>query len=187
MVFIFVISPVHQALPNLLPRLWRFALRLTRDTANAEDLLQKTCARALEKQQQFTEGSNALAWTMSIMHSIWVNDLRRTARQGQAVFLDELADEENPAQAQVVAQELFDSLPKQLEGEQMVLFRQVIEQVEALPHEQRHVLFLVAVEGLSYAEAAQVMGVALGTVMSRLSRARTRLKEVLGDEPKELQ
>ena len=152
-------------LPKLLPRLWRFAIRLARHQQDAEDLVQRTCVRALERRHQYQEGSAVLSWLFSIMHSIWLNEIRtrQVRRNGQLEWDDDSI-------------ELIDN---GMEGnpEHDLFYRQVIAAVEALPEAQRSVMLLVAVEGLSYREAAEILDIPLGTIMSRLARARISIGE----------
>jgi RNA polymerase sigma-70 factor (ECF subfamily) len=156
---------IQRQLPHLLPRLWRFALRLARDKADAEDLLQRSCLRALERRWQWRPGSEMLSWLFKIMHSIWLNEIRARQRRAESSLGWDI--------------ELADVVPHLLAGDpcDAVLCRQVVEAVDALPEAQRVVIILVAVEGLSYKEAAEVLSVPLGTVMSRLFRARTAVGE----------
>jgi RNA polymerase sigma-70 factor (ECF subfamily) len=151
---------VQRELPGLLPRLWRFALRLTRDRADAEDLVQRCCVRALERRAQWRGDGSLLSWLFSILHSIWVNEVRSRHMHGRWTVHWEQEQAEQCADAHAT------------DASQRILCRQVAAWVEALPEEQREVLLLVAVEGLAYKEAAQVLGVPIGTVMSRLARAR---------------
>ncbi len=155
-------------LPSLLPRLWRFALRLARDRHDAEDLVERACACALERRQQLQPGSAALYWMFSILHSVWLNDVRarRIRRQTGLRWIEEF--EETLADSSAVDPELN------------MLHRQVIEAVEALPDAQRALLLLVAVEGLSYREAAEALDIPIGTVMSRLARTRLTIGESFG-------
>ena len=152
-------------LPVLLPRLWRFALRLTGDQHDAEDLVQRACVRALERRHQLQPGTATLSWLFSIVHSVWLNEVR--ARQirshGSIQWSEELAD--------TVAD------PATGNPETHALHQQVIAAVEKLPDAQRAVMLLVAVEGLSYREAAEVLEVPIGTVTSRLVRARLTIGE----------
>jgi RNA polymerase sigma-70 factor, ECF subfamily len=139
---------VQRQLPQLLPRLWRFALRLTRHQADAEDLLQRCCLRALEKRGQWRPDS------------VLLNELRAAQRRREG-SLDggvQIEEVEDPGSAG--------------DPEYQMMCRQVVDAVEALPEAQRVVMVLVAVEGFSYREAAQILDVPVGTVMSRLSRAR---------------
>ena len=164
---------LQRDLPGLLPRLWRFALRLTRNLADAEDLLQRCCVRALERRQQYRPGSALPSWLFAIMHSVWLNELRALQRRREASLDGEAAY-------------TLDEVPAPCgDPEQSLLYRQVVAAVEQLPEAQRVVMLLVAVEGLSYREAAEVLDVPIGTVMSRLSRARLSVGErFLGHAPK---
>jgi len=143
-----------------IPALRRYARALTGDTWAADDLVQDTLERACNKWRLWLVGSNLRAWLFSVMHNLFVNQLRQSPRVRQPALLDidDLADD-LPAPA---------TNPDQLLDLQRCLLR--------LPPEQREVLLLVSMEDMSYAEVAKVTGVPLGTVMSRLSRARARLQ-----------
>ena len=156
------------ALPRLLPRLWRFAYRLSGDPHSAEDLVQKACVRGLERQHQLQPGTSAQSWMFSIIHTVWLNEVRaRRIRQHASMqWSDELAD--------TVPDEISVS------PEMQTLHRQIITAVGQLPDAQRVVMLLVAVEGFSYRETADALGVPIGTVMSRLARARLTIGEALG-------
>jgi RNA polymerase sigma-70 factor, ECF subfamily len=151
---------LQRQLPELLPRLWRFALRLTRDRSDAEDLVQRTCLRALERRWQCRPGTALLSWLFAIMHTIWLNEVRARQRRRESSL-----DWED---------EWTELLPAVASSDPSVrmLYRQIVEAVETLPEAQRLVMLLVDVEGLSYKEAAAVLAVPIGTVMSRLARAR---------------
>lgn len=157
-----------RALPRLLPRLWRFALRLTGNKHEAEDLVQRACVRALERRHQLRPGSSTLSWLFAITHSVWLNEIRARGihSRGRIQWTDELAE--------TVAD------PAACDPETCVLQQQIIEAVSRLPDAQRTVMLLVAVEGMSYREAADVLEVPIGTVMSRLARARLTIGEALG-------
>ncbi|PAM84711.1 sigma-70 family RNA polymerase sigma factor [Pseudomonas sp. ERMR1:02] len=143
-------------------RLWRYGLLLSRQRHVAEDLVQATCVRALERAGQFESGTRMDRWLMSILHSIWLNEVRaRRVRHGQGTIDGEEVlsfDGEYVAQTHVMAV-------------------QVIRRVDALPEAQREAVFLAYVEGLSYREVAEVLQVPIGTVMSRLATARGKLAE----------
>lgn len=145
-----------------LARLWRYGLLLSRQRHVAEDLVQATCVRALERAGQFESGTRMDRWLMSILHSIWLNEVRaRRVRHGQGTIEgDEVLsfDGEYVVQTHVMA-------------------AQVIRRVDALPETQRETVFLAYVEGLSYREVADVLQVPIGTVMSRLAAARGKLAE----------
>ncbi|MDI1244494.1 MAG: RNA polymerase sigma factor [Rhodoferax sp.] len=146
-----------------IPSLRRYARALTGDSWAADDLVQDTLERACNKWRLWLVGSNLRAWLFSVMHNLFVNQLRQSAGGAHATMLDidDLADElAAPASN---ADQVFDL--------QRCLLR--------LPPEQREVLLLVSMENMSYAEIAKLTGVPLGTVMSRLSRARARLQALL--------
>ncbi len=152
--------PVADGLPDQLARLWRYALTLTGARDQAEDLVQATALRALERADQFTPGTRLDHWLISIERSIWFNELRaRRVREGQG-FVDA---------SEALA---FDGAK---EIETNLAARQVLTMVGRLPEAQRETLFLVYVEGYSYKEAAATLGVPIGTVMSRLAAARASL------------
>ncbi|NWC90879.1 MULTISPECIES: RNA polymerase sigma factor [unclassified Pseudomonas] len=147
---------------QLLPRLWRYGLVLSRQKHVADDLVQATCVRALERAGQFVVGTRLDRWLLTIMHSIWLNELRsQRVRQGQG-FVD--AEEELSFDGETQAQD-------------QVLAAQVIKRVNALPEAQRETVFLAYVEGLSYKEIAEVLHIPVGTVMSRLAAARLKLAQ----------
>jgi RNA polymerase sigma-70 factor (ECF subfamily) len=161
-------------LPALLPRLWRFALRLTRHHHDAQDLVQRTCLRALERQHQWQPQANAMPWLYTILHSIWLNEMR--SRQLRAVdSLDGSGDSDDDGHRGLGVREHTLADERALDPAMRLHFSQVVAAVDALPQAQRVVMLLVAVEGLSYREAADVIGVPIGTVMSRLARARVTI------------
>ncbi len=135
---------------------------LSRQKHVADDLVQATCVRALERAGQFMVGTRLDRWLLTIMHSIWLNELRsQRVRQGQG-FVD--AEQELSFDGETLAQD-------------QVLAAQVIRRVNALPEAQRETVFLAYVEGLSYKEIAEVLHIPVGTVMSRLAAARLKLAE----------
>ncbi|MFI5012790.1 MAG: RNA polymerase sigma factor [Hyphomicrobiales bacterium] len=151
---------VRVGLTEHLTRLWRYGLVLSGRRDAAEDLVQATCVRALERAHQFAAGSRLDRWLFSILRSIWLNDLRsRRIRQGEGVV-----------DAETVL--IFDGMK---EIETNILAHQVLKEVQLLPQAQRETLFLVYVEGLTYREAAGMLQVPIGTVMSRLATARESL------------
>ncbi len=147
-----------------IPGLRRYARVLTGDAWAADDLVQDTLERACRKWRLWIVGTDLRAWLFTLMHNLHVSDVRRAYRRtsaGTAVDLDAVAGE---LQAQVSEHALAMDL-------QRCLLR--------LPHEQRSVLLLVCLEDMSYAQVARVTGVPVGTVMSRLSRARSRLQALM--------
>ena len=155
-------------LPDMLPRLWAFALRISGDRHDAEDLVQRACVRALERAHQLQPDTDPLSWMFSIVHSTWINELRaRSVRKRSSMewdddFLENVAD------------------PVDKGPETQLMHSQIISAVERLPEAQRVVMLLIAVEGLSYQEAAEVLEIPIGTVMSRLSRARQAVGALFG-------
>ena len=161
-------SEIREGLPGLMPRLWRYAMVLSSDRSLAEELVQATALRALERAGQFQPGSRLDHWSFAILSSIWKNDLRaRKVRLGAGhVPVEEV--------------ELSDT---KSDPEVNILARQVLSLMSQLPDAQRETLFLVYVEGFSYAEAAERLDIPIGTVMSRLANGRKRLKTVMDDSP----
>jgi RNA polymerase sigma-70 factor (ECF subfamily) len=143
------------------PRLRRYARALTGDRTRADDLVQDTLERAWSKLHQWRRGSDIRAWMFSIMHNVLVNQIRQ--RHAATVPLDDEALE-IPVRA------------TQTDGLEM---RDLAAAVARLPVEYREVILLVGLEQMGYEEAAQVLGVPLGTVMSRLSRGRERLRALM--------
>ena len=146
-----------QSLIALIPRLRRYARALVGDRAAADDLVQDTLERAWSKLHLFQRGTDLRAWLFTVMHNVHVNQVR-SARP-----TDEL-DEEMPELAQRAAQ-----------GDAL-LIRDLERGIAALPVAQRQVLLLVALEDLSYEQTARVLDIPIGTVMSRLARAREKLR-----------
>lgn len=153
------------ALPALLPRLWRFGLRLAGNQHDAEDLVQRACVRALERRHQLQPGTSTLSWMFSIIHSVWLNEVR--ARQ--------IRNHASLQWSEELTRTLVD--PTALDPETDALYQQVVAAVARLPDAQRAVMLLVAVEGLSYRETADALKLPVGTVMSRLARARLTIGE----------
>lgn len=156
---------VRDGLTELLPRLRRLARALAGHPADADDLVQVALERALARAAQWRPDARLDAWVFGILRNAWLDELRARGRQ-QRVFAPEEAgvlvgeaSVERHAQALTVAAALAQ-----------------------LPEEQREVVALVLVEGLSYAEAADVLGIPVGTVTSRLARGRAALQRLLGEE-----
>lgn len=138
----------------------RYARSLTRDSTDAEDLVHDALVRAYERRGTFRSGGNLRAWLLSIVHNAFIDRMR--SRRSEAARLDQagyLADASTPASQ-----------------EHSVRLAQVREAFFSLPEEQRSALHLVAIEGLSYSQAADASGVPLGTLMSRIGRARAALR-----------
>ena len=145
--------------PNL-TRLWRYGLVLSGARDVADDLVQATCVRAIERADQFQSGTRLDRWLFSILRSIWLNELRaRRVREGGG-FVD--------------ASEAL-TVDGGREIETNIFAAQVLREVGGLPEAQREAVLLVYVEGLSYREAAEILATPIGTVMSRLAAARATL------------
>ena len=153
---------VRSGLRVHLPALWRFGLVLSRKRETAEELVQATCLRALERAEQYQPGTRLDRWLFSILHSVWINELRaRRIRLGEG---------EVDAETALV----FDGAHA---IETNILAGQVLARIGRLPDAQRETVLLVYGEGYSYREAADLLGVPIGTIMSRLASARERLAE----------
>lgn len=151
---------VRAGLPAVFPRIWRYALSLTGTRERADDLAQAACLRAMEKATQFEPGTRLDRWLFRITHTIWVNEMRKDAvRRGGGLIAVEEADIADPGQT----------------PEQEVLGREIRQGVLRLPEAQRQTVMLVYIEGYSYRDAAMILDIPLGTVMSRLATARATL------------
>ncbi len=137
--------------------LWRY------DEDRADDLVQDCLLRAMSRWYLWRRPGNLRAWLFTILHNIYVNDVQKAAARPNVIELQEYL----PG---------ISVPPEQTDG---LVLREVAQSVQRLPDEQRQVLLLVGLEGFSYAEAAQTTGVPVGTVMSRLSRARRKLRAML--------
>jgi RNA polymerase sigma-70 factor (ECF subfamily) len=147
-----------------LPRLRRYARALTRDATQADDLVQDTLERALVKLDLWRPGSDLRAWLFTLMHNLFVNQVR--ANRPQETDLDAAKD------ISVVGGQM-DALA----------LRDIHSALGRLPVEHREVILLVGLEQFGYGEAARILGIPPGTVMSRLSRGRERLRQLLAGEP----
>lgn len=150
----------------LLPNLRRFALSLCRRGDLADDLVQITAERAFAARDRFDPGSRLDAWLFRILRNAWIDHARRRTTQGLTV------DIHDTPEALVV-----DGLRQ---TEAVLMLRKTEAAMAELPDDHREVIMLVCVEELSYREAAEVLGVPIGTVMSRLARARLALAEKVG-------
>jgi RNA polymerase sigma-70 factor (ECF subfamily) len=153
-----------QRLVDLIPRLRRYARALTGERAAADDLVQDTLERAWSKLHLYRRGTDLRAWLFTVMHNVHVNKLRATRPT------DPL-EEGMPELAQRAAQ-----------ADALVL-RDLDRAIARLPADQRAVLLLVTLEDMSYEEVARTLGIPIGTVMSRLSRAREKLRLLMLGQP----
>ena len=148
----------------VLPRLRRFARGLAGSAIEADDLVQAACERALARRHQFQEGTRFDSWMFRIVQTIWIDQIRaRKVRREDAELSDVRVGSDEPVRRLEARLSLGD----------------VRRAVACLPTDQRAALLLVTVDGLSYKEAAAVVGVPVGTIMSRLARARVALQAQL--------
>ena len=157
----------HAELLAALPRLRRYARVLTGDVHRADDLVQDTLARAWEKRRLWQDGSDLRAWLFTIMHNVHANQfaLRRRDFANASLDSDEAA--------------LAPQLGVRATQGARVELAEVAAHIARLPTDHREVLMLAAVEELRYGEIADILGVPIGTVMSRLNRAREKLKRMV--------
>jgi RNA polymerase sigma factor (sigma-70 family) len=155
-----------------IPRLRRYARSLTGERSSADDLVQDTLERAWRKLEQW-RGGEMRPWLFSIMHNLFVDRVRRPSPVTTAFSCDdeEAADSYNSFSVERTASPAAD-----------LELRDMASALAALPDEQREVLMLVALEGMTYGEVARTLGIPAGTVMSRLSRGRERLRVLMSDE-----
>jgi RNA polymerase sigma-70 factor, ECF subfamily len=146
-----------------IPALRRYARALVGNTTGADDLVQDCLEKAVSRWHQRRDG-DPRPWLFAILHNLAVSQFRQQAARGQHIAID--AASEHDFREDAVQ-------------ESQLIYRDVLEKLSNLPEELRSVLLLVAVEDLSYAEAASVLDIPIGTVMSRLSRARARLQQEL--------
>ena len=149
-----------ERLVDLIPRLRRYARALVGDRASADDLVQDTLERAWAKLHLYRRGTDLRAWLFTVMHNVHVNKVRATRAT-------DTLDDEMP--------ELAIRAPQ---GDALVV-RDLDRAIALLPTEQRAVLLLVTLEDMSYEEVARALGIPMGTVMSRLSRAREKLRALM--------
>jgi RNA polymerase sigma-70 factor, ECF subfamily len=159
------VSEFHRLIEQQIPRLRRYARALTRNRERADDLVQDTLSRALVKEQFWQPGTNLGAWLFTIMHNQNVNNVRRAVRESGMVDMEISAT--LPATTDPTA------------SRQMFELERALAQ---LPLEQRQVILLVGLEGMSYEDAAGILSVPVGTVRSRLSRGRDILRKLLDME-----
>jgi len=150
---------------ELIPRLRRYARALTGDRGTADDLVQDTLERAWSKLHLWRHGSDLRAWLFTIMHNVHVNQIRSRSSASMVPLDDEIAD-----------------APVRPTQSDMLEVRDIDAALHRLPIEQREVVLLIALERMSYDETARSLRIPIGTVMSRLARARERLRLLLADE-----
>lgn len=160
-------SEFARLLEKEIPRLRRYARALVRgDSGRADDLVQSCMVRAIAKQHLWEPGTDLRAWLFTILHNQFVNDVRRSAREGTTVDIQEAATKLTTKSNAIPSLEL----------------RDLENALNSLPPEQREAILLVGLEGMGYDEAASILQIPIGTVRSRLSRGRDQLRRLMGME-----
>ncbi|WP_457646323.1 RNA polymerase sigma factor [Profundibacter sp.] len=154
-------------LQDCLPDLWRYAYALTRDRTMADDLVQDCAERALRKRDLWKQTGALKPWLMKMLLNLYRNQLRTQSRRPQLVAMDDM--HHDPAAPDALDQKLALS--------------QTARAMKKLPDDQREALLLIVLGGVSYKQAAVALNVPLGTLMSRLGRARAKLRELMADAP----
>lgn len=147
--------------------LWRYAFALSRNHADADDLVQETLAKAIASADSFRAGGDLRAWLFGILHNTFVSDQRKSARRARALsFLENTAAEaDSPS-----------------EQERHVEADRTLRLLGRLSPDQQSALVLIAIEGMSYEKAAESLGIPAGTLMSRLARGREQLRRLVHND-----
>lgn len=162
-----MLEELPQQIVALLPRMRRFAYSLTGSKDDGDDIVQAACERALGRLHQWRPGTRLDSWMFRIIQTTWIDRLRARRVRGEEYapeLIDTMVGEDGRRQT-----------------EARIMLGRVREAIGRLPEDQRSVLVLVAVDGLSYREASDILEIPLGTVMSRLARARRRLHQLMQD------
>ncbi len=159
-------SDFSRRLQEEIPALRRYARFLARDADWADDLVQDSLERAIAKRRLWHKPESLRPWLFALLRNVHLNQVRRQARRPAEVPLDQMFPQAGRSEGQT----------------NTVMVGQIMAALDSLEAEQREILVLVAVEGLHYKEVAMVLGLPMGTVMSRLSRGRERLRRTLAGE-----
>lgn len=150
----------------LLPNLRRYAISLCRSPTNADDLVQTACEKAFARKDQFVSGTRLDAWLFRILRNSWIDQLRRQKKFGNEADIDDEAANLKIDGAAIV--------------ENRLALHEVANVIMSLPDQQREIVMLICVEGLSYKDASELLGIPIGTIMSRLARARVEIARSAG-------
>ncbi|MEO1723876.1 MAG: RNA polymerase sigma factor [Pseudomonadota bacterium] len=152
---------------QIFPRLWRYALALSGSRTEADELTQSACLRALERSAQFDPSTSLDKWVFRIIHNLWLSDRRRhKVRTGQGLVSIDVIDIVDPG----------------LTADHHMERRELLQAILDLPEAQRQAAIIVYVEGYSYRDASMILGIPVGTVMSRLAAARNNLARQMGGQ-----
>lgn len=157
----------EEQLLALVPRLRRFAMSLSRNEADGDDLCQAAIERALKARDKWQPGTRLDSWAMTVMRNIWIDEVRSRRRRAETFVPAEAGDA------------VGDAGDRRIEA--AVELDQVDRALAALPDEQREAIALVLVEGFAYREAADILDIPIGTLSSRLVRGREALMQALGE------
>jgi RNA polymerase sigma-70 factor (ECF subfamily) len=160
------LDDVRWLIAREVPRLRRYALALADDPEAADDLVQDCLERALRKRHLWTRRGSLRSWLYRILYNVFLNQSSRR----------------NRARRQLPLEEMSNALPEPARQEQSVMCSDIAAALRMLPHDQRAAIVLTALEELTYDEAAQALGIPIGTLRSRLSRGREALRRVYSDE-----